>query len=94
MTEGKLVVLEQRKYFDGGSERLAGLFNNDQQLQAFGSEQVVFYLGEVDVSAPDSPKLKWQRVAEYQYSIYGDVAAAGWYIATVDIEGRLTYYFQ
>jgi len=83
-------VHEQRKYFDGGAERLAGLFDGEQQLQAFGTEQVNFY-PVADIAAQ---KLGWRRVAECRYGgrIEGD--AAGWYVATVDIEGRFTLYVQ
>lgn len=84
---GQAVAVEQRKYFDGGAERLAGIFDDSGQLQAFGSEQVSFY---PDEAAP--PTVGWKRVAEWQgrVGLQGDMAA--WYVATVDIEGRFTLY--
>lgn len=92
-TTAKPEVMEQRKYFDGGTERLAGLFNERQQLQAFGNEQVGFKF-DVDRSNVDTPKLTWQRIAEYQCATTGEGTAADWYIATIDIEGRFSYYGQ
>lgn len=87
--DNQVVALEQRKYFDGGAERLAGIFDDRGQLQAFGSEQVSFY---PDEAAP--PTVGWTRVAEWQgrVGLQGDVG--GWHVATVDIEGRFTLYRQ
>ena len=88
-TEDDPVVLQRHKYFDGGAERLAGLFDGKGQLQAFGTEQVSFYPKII----PDaSEAIKWTRFSEWQYLGKADDTVTGWYVATVDIEGRVTLY--
>lgn len=95
-TPAEPLVREQRKYFDGGAERLAGLFNESGQLQAFGTEQVGFHLLGVDTSDAPATRLTWQRVAEWQGRLSGNATATAtdWYVVTVDIEGRFIHYGQ
>ncbi|WP_291986744.1 hypothetical protein [Candidatus Accumulibacter sp. ACC007] len=92
--DGQEKIPQERLHlFQGGIERLAGIFDSDRRLQAFGTEELSFRPDE-NAGAVAS-MVQWWRSAEWQRFARPGVVQAemtNWYVVTVDIEGQFTIY--
>lgn len=89
--KSKNELIARRSWFDGGVQRLAGIFDPAERLHAFGPEVTTF---KPNVQG-DPPRLTWQRSVGWQSTVLPggqSSALTDWYVVTIDLEGRFTLY--